>query len=104
MHIFDFWGHPPPSSAAILDSGVQWGLNLRPTRRNEIMLMISIFWKISKSGTTAAHAHSLTFYALARLNRYPRITDAGGFEPKSGFRSLGVGGMGRYASRPTLGF
>ena len=41
------------------------------------MRMISIFQKISKSGAMAAHAHSLTFYALARLNRHPRITDVG---------------------------
>ena len=47
-------------------------------QENEIMRMISSFWKISKSGATAAHAHSLTLYALARLNRYPRIPDAGG--------------------------
>ena len=30
------------------------------------MRMISSFWKISKSGATAAHAHSLTFYAPPR--------------------------------------
>ena len=41
------------------------------------MRMISIVGKISKSGATAARAQ-LTFYAHARLNRYPRITDAGG--------------------------
>ena len=43
------------------------------------MRMVSIFWKISKPGATATRAHSLTFYVPARLNRYPRITDAGEF-------------------------
>ena len=71
-------GHPPPSSVAILNSGIQWALNLKSAWKNELMRMISIFQKISKSGATAARAHLLTFYAPARLNRYPRITDAGG--------------------------
>ena len=45
------------------------------------MRMISSFWKISKSGATVARADSLTSYAPpARLNRYPRIIDAGGCE------------------------
>ena len=76
--ILDFWVSviPHASSTAILNSGVQLALNLRSSWENEIMHMISIFRKISKSGATAAHA---TFYAPARLNRYPRITDAGGF-------------------------
>ena len=42
------------------------------------MRMISSFQKISKSGAAAARAQSLTFYAPARRNRYPRITDARG--------------------------
>ena len=41
--------------------------------------MVPIFWKLSKSGATAARARSLTFYAPARLNRYPRITGAEDF-------------------------
>ena len=80
MHILDFWVRAIPyaSGAAILNSGVQWALNLRPARKNEIMRMVSIFQKISKSGATVARAHSLTFYAPARINRYHRITDVGG--------------------------
>ena len=81
MHILDFWARvvPHPSDAAILNSGVQWALNLRPTGKHEIMRMVSMFQKISKSGATVARAHSLSFYAPPRLNRYPHITDAGGF-------------------------
>ena len=67
--------HPTP---ALLSSGVQWALNLRPARKIEIRRMVAIFWKISRPGAMAARPHSLTFYALARLNRYPCITDAGG--------------------------
>ena len=52
------------------------------------MRMISIFRKIPKSGAMASHAHSLTFYAGARLNRYPHITDAGG-SPFDRFGGLG---------------
>ena len=68
----------PKHGVAILNSGVPTALNLRIGRKNEIMRMISSFWKIAKSGATAAPAHSLTLYAPARLNRYPRIPDAGG--------------------------
>ena len=77
MHIFSFCARviPHASGEAILNSGVQWALNLRPACKNELMRMISTFWKISKSGATAARAQSLMFYASARLNRYPRITD-----------------------------
>ena len=48
LHILHFWVRviPHPSGAAILNSGVQWVLNLRTTRRNEIMRMISISKKI----------------------------------------------------------
>ena len=53
----------PWAWAAILDSAVPTALNLRFGRKNEIMRMISSFWNISKSGATAASAHSLTFYA-----------------------------------------
>ena len=83
VHILDLWVRviPQTSGAAILDSGVQWALNLRPVWKSETMRMVSIFRKISKIGATAARAHSLTFYAPARLNRYPRITDAGGHSP-----------------------
>ena len=42
------------------------------------MRMMSTIWRISKYGAAAARAQSLTFYASARLNRYPRITDAEG--------------------------
>ena len=81
MHVRDFWVRviPHPSGAAILNSGVQWALNLRPAWRNEIMRMVSTFQKISKSAAMAARAHSLTFYVPARLIRCPHITDAGGF-------------------------
>ena len=81
MHILDFWSRviPHPSGTAILNSGVQWALSLWPAWKNEATRMISIFQKISKSGAMVAHPPSLTFYAPARLNRYPRITDAGGF-------------------------
>ena len=60
MHILDFWVRaiPHPSGAAILNSGVQWALNLRPAWKNEIMRMVSIFLKILKSGAAAARAHS----------------------------------------------
>ena len=80
MHTLVFWVRiiSDPSGAAILNSGVGWALNLSPAWKNELMRMVSIFWKNSKSGATAVRAHSLTFYAPARLNRYPRITDAGG--------------------------
>ena len=81
VHILSFCAAIPHASGeAILNSGVHWALNLRPACKNETMRMISTFWKISKSGATAARAQSLTFYASARRNRYPRITDAGGFE------------------------
>ena len=74
-----FWARviPHPTRSAILNLGVQWALNLISSWENEIMRMISIFWKISEYGATAARAHLLTFYAPARLNRYPSITDAG---------------------------
>ena len=76
MHIMDFWVRviPHPSNAAILNSGVRRELNLRPTWKNGIMHMISIFQKISNSGAMVAHAPHLL--RTARLNRYPRITDA----------------------------
>ena len=79
MHILDFWVRVirHVSGATILDSGVQWALNLRPAWKNEIMRMISIFQKKSKFGAVVARPHSLSFCAPARLNRYPRITDAG---------------------------
>ena len=84
MHILDFWVRliPHASGAAFLASGVQWALDLRPAWKNEIMRMVSILWKISKFGATAARAHSFTF-APARLNRYPRITDAWGIRPQT---------------------
>ena len=68
VHILDFWVRviPQTSGAAILNSGVPMALNLRSGRKNEIMRMISIFRKISKSGATAARAQSLTFYAPPR--------------------------------------
>ena len=68
VHILDFWVRviPQPSGAAILNSGVPMALNLRSGRKNEIMRMISIFCKISKSGAAAVRAQSLTFYAPAR--------------------------------------
>ena len=80
IHILGFWIRviPHPTSSVILNSGVQWALDLRHDWKNEIMRMVSNCWKISKSGATAARAHTLTFYAPARLNRHPRITDAGG--------------------------
>ena len=80
MHILDFSVRviPQPSGATILNSRVPMALTLRSGRKNEIMRMISMFWKISKSGATTARAPLLNFYAPARLNRYPRITDAGG--------------------------
>ena len=77
-HLWSFRAIPHPTSPAILNSGAQWALNLRSAWKNEIMRMISIFWEISNSGAMAARADGLTFYAPARLNRYPRITDAGG--------------------------
>ena len=80
MHILDGWVRviPHPSGAAILNSGVQWALILRPAWKNETMRMVSILQKISTFGGTAARAHSLTFDTLARLNRYPHITDVVG--------------------------
>ena len=59
VHILDFWVRaiPHPSSAAILNSGVQWALNLRSAWKNEIMRMISIVQEISKSGAMPARAH-----------------------------------------------
>ena len=80
MRMLHFWVRliPHPPGAAILNSAVQWALNLRPAWKNETMRMVSIFQEISKFGAMATHAHLLTFYAPARLNRYPRITDAGG--------------------------
>ena len=68
VHILDFWVKviPQPSGAAILNSGVPMALNLRSGRKNEIMHMISIFRKISKSGAMAARAQSITFYAPPR--------------------------------------
>ena len=71
----------PAAGAAILNSGVPRALNLISGSKNEIMRMISMFQKISKSGAMAVHAQSLTFYAPPsppRLKRYPRISDAGG--------------------------
>ena len=64
MHILYFWVRviPQPSGAAILNSGVPMALNLRSGKKNEIMRMISIVWKISKFGATAV----LTFYAPPR--------------------------------------
>ena len=59
-------GHPQPSHAAILSSGVPMALNLRSGRENEVMRMISIFQKISKRGATAVRAQSLTFHAPPR--------------------------------------
>ena len=71
----------PWALAAILNSGVPTAPNLRFGRKNEIMRMISIFWKIrqnqiarmisifrkiSKSGATAVRPQSLTFYAPPR--------------------------------------
>ena len=70
---------PHPSGAAILHSGVQCALNSGSTWKDETMRMVSLFQKISKSGAMAARAHSLTFHAPARINRYPRIADVGGF-------------------------
>ena len=82
MHILDFWISviPHPSGAAILNSGVQWALNLRPAWKTEIMRVISFFCgKIQNlEPRRPALAHSVTFYVPARLKRYPRITDAGG--------------------------
>ena len=59
-------GHPQPSGAAILNSGVPMALNLRSGRKNEIMRMMSISWKVSKFGGTAVRAQSRTFYAPPR--------------------------------------
>ena len=44
-HILDFWVRAIPHSpgAAILMSGVQWALNLRPARENETMCIVPIF-------------------------------------------------------------
>ena len=58
----------------MLNSEVQWALNLRLAWKNETMRMVSIFQKISKYETTTARAHSLTIYAPTRLNRYPHIS------------------------------
>ena len=68
MHILDFWVRviPQHSGAAILNSGVPTTLNLRYGRTNEIMRMISISWKISKSGATTVRAQSRTLYARPR--------------------------------------
>ena len=45
MRMLDFWERviPLPSSAAILNSGVQCALNLRPAWKNETMRTVSIF-------------------------------------------------------------
>ena len=66
MHILNFWVSviPQSSGAAILNSGVPMALNLRSGSKNEIMRMISVFQKISKSGATAVRTQSLTFYAF----------------------------------------
>ena len=68
IHILDFWVRviPQPSGAAILNSGVPMAPNLRSGRKHEIMRMIPISWKISKSGSTAVRAQSLAFYATLR--------------------------------------
>ena len=93
MRILDFRVRviPYPSSAAILKSGVQLALNLKPASKNESTRIVSIFGEIPTSGAMAARAHSLTFYALARLHRHPRITDAGGF---GAFHGAGFGTAG----------
>ena len=59
MHILSFWVRviPHPTSSAILNSAVQWALNLRSAWKNEIMRMISIWQKILKSEAMAARAH-----------------------------------------------
>ena len=84
----------------IFNSRVPTALSLRVGRKNEIMRMISSFRKISKFGATAARAHSLTHLLRtpARLNRYPRITDAGdNFGSNLGLFGSGRGSNGRGA-------
>ena len=58
VHILGFWVRvipiPPGQQSSIL--GIQWALNLRSACKNEIMRMISIFWKIPKSGAAPVHA------------------------------------------------
>ena len=68
MHILYFWVRviPKPSGVAILNSRVPMALNLSSGSKNEILRMISIFWKISKSAAMAVRAQSLTFYAPPR--------------------------------------
>ena len=78
MHILDFWVRAIPhhSGAAILNSGVQWALNVRPTwkKRNH-----AHGFDFLENLKIWSHGLSLTFCVPARLNRYPRITDAGGY-------------------------
>ena len=59
-HILSFCARVIPHTLgeAILHSGVQWALNLRPICKNETM---------------ADCAQSLNFYASTRLNRDPRF-------------------------------
>ena len=81
MHILDFWVRviAHPSSAAILNSAVQWVLNLRPGWKNETMRMVSISGKSQNMEPwRPALTHSPFTYAPARLNRSPHIPDAGG--------------------------
>ena len=72
-------GHPQPSGAAILNSGVPMALNLRSSRRRNHAHDFNFLENLkiwSHSGPRSI-AHLLR--TLARLNRYPRISDAGGF-------------------------
>ena len=68
VHILNFSVSvfPQTSDAAILNSGVPMALKLRSGKKNEIMRMISIYQKISKSGATAVRAQSLILYAPPR--------------------------------------
>ena len=52
MHILDVWVRAisHPLGAAILNSGVQWALNLRPAWKHEIMRMVSNFPQHLKNG------------------------------------------------------
>ena len=80
MHIFAFWVRVIPITLAQQLSIMEFSGRLAWDQpgKNETMYMVLSFQKISKFGATAARAHSLTFYAPARFNRYPRITDAAG--------------------------
>ena len=98
---------PHPSGAASLNSEVRWALNLRAAWKNEIVRMVSIFRNTSTYEAPTARAHSLTFYAPARLNRYPRITDAGGLSPRAGSAGSDVTldkRISRYLSHASLRF